>query len=100
MAEQPLRYFSVAEGATVPRYGTRSFIGAKRTKEGMVFYPDRVVAIPAVEIVRFDKEYRRALQDGSLYERKKAIDAAKSQTSGPARTRPSGASGGKAGDGG
>jgi hypothetical protein len=69
MATTEFRYFSAVDGHAVPRYGTRSFIGAERGPEGFVFNTKAVVAIPVSDFARFAKEYMRALKSGALVER-------------------------------
>ena|GEM_PF-2634085 len=69
MADILFRYFRSVEGMIVPRYGTTTFIGAKRDKTvGWVWDTARVVRIPESETVRYMKEYRRALADGAMVE--------------------------------
>ncbi len=55
------------------RYGTRTFIGADRGIEDptkMVYDTKRVVALSVAELARYRREYRRAIRNGSLTERK------------------------------
>jgi len=69
MAEIIFRYFRSVEGKVVPRYGTAIFIGVKRDKvQGWVWNTDLVVRIPESETTRYLREYRRALEDGSMTE--------------------------------
>ena len=69
MADILFRYFKSVEGMIVPRYGTSTFIGAKRDKTvGWIWDTTRVVRIPESETVRYMKEYRRALADGAMVE--------------------------------
>ncbi len=56
------RYFSSVQGRVVPRYGTDTFIGVKRTSSGWGWDEERVVAIPAAECSRFGREYQNAVR--------------------------------------
>lgn len=61
-------FVSCIEGKPVTRYGSRTFIGAERvhgTNE-ILWFPNRVVAIPRSEHDRYRKEYDRLLRDGDL----------------------------------
>lgn len=64
-----MRYFSVTAGCTVPRFGTDVFIGAVRSKDGMVFDEEKVVRIPVAEVLRYNREYRNALRRKEIVER-------------------------------
>jgi hypothetical protein len=64
-----MRYFSSVEGAAVPRFGSRSFIGAVRTAKGFSWTPDAVVAVPDEETGRYLREYARVIRAGALRER-------------------------------
>lgn len=62
-----MKYFSCVEGAAVTRYGTDRFIGARRTADkGMVFFPERVIAIPDDEAKKYVREYRNAVRNRVL----------------------------------
>lgn len=66
-------YVSAIEGKPVTRFGTRTLIGASRSRAtpNVVDYDtQRVVAIPQEEYSRFRREYDRALGNGSLRRRK------------------------------
>jgi hypothetical protein len=67
-----MRYFSCVPGRTVARFGTREFIGARRTPDAMLFDPTKIVAIPVTECLRYHREYRNALRRKELIERTKA----------------------------
>ena len=61
------RYFKSVDGRAVPRFGQRSYIGCRRGPDGFVWI-DRAVSIPTLEVVKYLREYNRALADGSLVE--------------------------------
>ncbi len=63
------RYFSSVQGRVVPRYGTDTFIGVKRTPSGWEWDEERVVAIPAAECSRFGREYQNAVRLKALKKR-------------------------------
>lgn len=65
------RYFKSVEGRVVPRFGQRSYIGCRRGPQGFA-WSDQAVSIPAIEVVKYLREYNRALADGSLVEVSKA----------------------------
>ncbi len=56
------KYFSCVKGKVVPRFGTASYIGARRTHDGFEFDEEKVVAIPEDEVTRYGREYRNALR--------------------------------------
>lgn len=65
------KYVSCKPGALVPRYGTRSHIGAvvdPATGES-TFDPDEVVCIPLAEWNAYLKEYTRCVNAGVLIAR-------------------------------
>ena len=67
------QYFGPVEGAVVPRYGSRSFIGVRRDAEmGWVWDLDVIVPVPKSQVDQYQREYRRALADGHLKEYTKA----------------------------
>ncbi len=67
-----MKYFSCKDGASVARYGTSRFIGAKRTADGMVIDTSKVVAIPDNEHRRYYREYTNAVRQGVLIVRTEA----------------------------
>lgn len=56
------RYFSAMPGRVAPRYGTRSFIGAIKTKTGFVVNPEEIVPIALKEIRPNLAAYNRMLK--------------------------------------
>lgn len=58
------RYFSPVPGSAAPRYGTRSFIGARRTPTGFEWDEGAVVPIPISEIRANLKAYNGLLHKG------------------------------------
>ena len=101
-ADIKYRYFSSVEGHLVPRHGApQQYIGARYEPSGkktarsllgpsgqgsfiIVWDTKRVERIPVEECVKYGREYSRALEAGSLKERKvkdydshiKAVEAA------------------------
>ncbi|HXJ75596.1 MAG TPA: hypothetical protein VNM37_22260 [Candidatus Dormibacteraeota bacterium] len=62
-------FVSCVEGYPVTRYGSRTFIGARRDPakpNEIIWSPDQVVAIPRSEYTRHRREYDRAVKDGEL----------------------------------
>lgn len=72
--DQKFHYLSCVPGRVVPRYGAPAgtYIGARRTRLGFDWSPERVVAIPVEEWVRYQREYGRAVADGALRVRTEA----------------------------
>lgn len=73
--ERSALYVSSVEGCPVTRFGTRTLIGATRSAQSpsvVSFETEKVVAIPFAEYERFQREYDRALGNGSLKARKPA----------------------------
>lgn len=56
------RYFSCVPGRVAHRFGSRSFIGATRGKDGYEWNEDEIVPIPLNEIRRYLREYNRLLR--------------------------------------
>lgn len=77
MSDQPTPrlYVSSVEGALVTRYGTRTQIGAeilpgpKGGKQTIRWNTGVVVALSQDELVKYKREYRRAIDAGELVER-------------------------------
>lgn len=65
-------FVSSVEEHLVTRYGTRTFIGAERDKNGIKWNTKAIVAIPHDEYRRYRREYDRALRDKSLTPRTEA----------------------------
>ncbi len=63
---ETFHYFRAVKGKAVPRYGSGSFIGATRGKQGFTINPTVVVAIPHKEFLPHQKAYRSALRHKSL----------------------------------
>lgn len=64
-------YVSSVVGSLVPRYSTLrnpviQYIGAVRTGKTIAWFPQKVVAIPESEWVRYRREYRQELANGTL----------------------------------
>lgn len=60
-------FVSPAQGHLVRRYGTPGHVGAHVVPgKDTVVDPDEVVGIPAVEAVRYSREYQNAIESGSL----------------------------------
>lgn len=62
-------FVSSIEGQPVARFGSDVMIGAERDladRRVVRYTPDLVVAIPHEEARRYAREYRRAIDDGSL----------------------------------
>ncbi len=67
-------FFScVPEQGPVNRFGGRAMIGAVRSAEegGITYSPDAVVRIPGDDMRRYSREYRKAVEAGSLRVRKR-----------------------------
>lgn len=88
---QSLYVFPV-EGKPVQRYGTNVLIGATRSAKGrgntIVWTPDVVVHIPPEEFAKYGREYRRALESGSL-KRASAADWAAQNATPPTKKKTS-----------
>lgn len=71
----PRLYVSAVEGHLVPRYGTRAEIGAeiipgpKGGKQTIRWNTGTVVALSQDELVKYKREYKRAIKAGALVER-------------------------------
>ena len=63
------KYFSPVPGHVVPRFGTQSYLGAKRIEGKWTWFEDRVIRIPVVEHSRYLREYTNAVRNGALKER-------------------------------
>lgn len=63
------KYFSCKSGHAVPRFGTDVFIGAIKQSGGFIWDEDKIAAIPESEVLRYKREYDRAIRDGSLISR-------------------------------
>ena len=63
MTPAKYRYFSASPRRLVPRYGTKSFIGAIRTKTGFEIDPTAIVPIPVLEIRANLSAYAKMLKD-------------------------------------
>ncbi len=65
-------FVSCVEGQPVSRFGTKVLIGAERdaSVRGKIRYRTKeIVAIPHDEALKYSREYRRAIDDGSLVAR-------------------------------
>jgi len=86
MTNEDYRYFSCVEGHVVARFGSgQLFIGVQRDPEhGWVWDPQAVVAIPKTQMIRYHREYSRALREGALIERtREEYDAEQERRHGP-----------------
>jgi hypothetical protein len=79
MSADNFRYFSSVEGRAVQRFGSKGFVGAKRTIDGHEWDVNCIVAISLGELARYGREYGRALAEGSLVERTAKEFAAQSK---------------------
>ena len=86
MTNEDYRYFSCVEGHVVARFGSgQLYIGVQRDPaHGWVWDPDAVVAIPTTQMIRYHREYSRALREGALIERtREEYDAEQERRHGP-----------------
>jgi hypothetical protein len=65
----PPTYVSSVSGKLVSRYGSVGFIGARALPDGPVWDTRQIIAIPAVEMERFSREYARAFREHALRKR-------------------------------